>query len=427
MSWKDRVYPEIKLISPTGIEYIASWRGGPRDAERALGVFKSPSISGAIVQDLERGAITYTLTLMFSGEDHDLVVENFFKECGSTKGIWEVIHPVKGRLNLQLISYSEAIEPVLSGNVTIVTTDWIEPRLPEITINAALVKSQTFDNILELNAVEAEQFKEQISQDTFEEQAGIRSRVQKVLDIYLVTMDSLIKRTAEIQARINYIRKQIIENIVAPVIVIDRLAGQIQNLIQIPVKATDNIENAIALYKKFILSTISISPEGIVNPFILEVLTRNQAFIDEIFLLSTLGSVMNITVSGKLTTRSQTISISNEVIQQFETVVDILDQYQEFFEIKLADAQYFSQSKSYNRCNDMLASTLRYLILASFNLKIEKLIILKEPKPPVFIAQEEYGRIGENDDSLNFLIKSNKLSGNDILLLPAGRELKIYL
>jgi hypothetical protein len=38
----------------------------------------------------------------------------------------------------------------------------------------------------------------------------------------------------------------------------------------------------------------------------------------------------------------------------------------------------------------------------------------------------EYGSLGDADANYDLFVRSNNLSGNDILLIPAGREVVIY-
>lgn len=90
------------------------------------------------------------------------------------------------------------------------------------------------------------------------------------------------------------------------------------------------------------------------------------------------------------------------------------------------DQQYFAAAQSYTSLVNLYTLALQYLISQFFNLKAEKRFTLKTPRSPLEITVTEYGSLGDNDIFYNLFIESNKLSGNDILLLPAGREVVIY-
>ena len=102
MTWKDRIQPSVKLTSPSGLEFTASWVGNDRTFQRKLGIFDYPGLNGVYVQDLGTSGVTYPLTLMFTGEDNDIEASRFFAACGNP-GLWKIQHPTKGALNLQLV------------------------------------------------------------------------------------------------------------------------------------------------------------------------------------------------------------------------------------------------------------------------------------------------------------------------------------
>ena len=121
MSYQDRLQPQITLTSPSGLVFTAKWIGNARSQEKDLGIFKTPGVKGVKIQDLELGATTYPLTIYFDGPDNDLDSEKFVVALAE-RGSWQVIHPLKGEKSLQLVSYSEAVQPVTSGNITTITT-----------------------------------------------------------------------------------------------------------------------------------------------------------------------------------------------------------------------------------------------------------------------------------------------------------------
>ena len=60
------------------------------------------------------------------------------------------------------------------------------------------------------------------------------------------------------------------------------------------------------------------------------------------------------------------------------------------------------------------------------NLLIEKVILISVPTSPLILSIQEYG---ENDIDANFdlFIASNVLKNTEILLLPAGRTVVVYV
>jgi len=125
----------ITFYSPEGKVFEAKWRGDRRELEKMIGKHSFPGRNGSIVQDLGSHAATYPLTIFFDGPDHDLWASAFF-EAIKERGPWEVDHPVYGGIELQPISVAETTDPIESGNVTELTTQWIEP-LDDVTLETA--------------------------------------------------------------------------------------------------------------------------------------------------------------------------------------------------------------------------------------------------------------------------------------------------
>ena len=70
-----------------------------------------------------------------------------------------------------------------------------------------------------------------------------------------------------------------------------------------------------------------------------------------------------------------------------------------------------------------------YLLLVSFDLKTEKRFLLKENTPPIIVCINEYGFLsdGVTDSQFDFFIETNNLKGDQILYLPVGFEVVVYV
>jgi hypothetical protein len=67
------------------------------------------------------------------------------------------------------------------------------------------------------------------------------------------------------------------------------------------------------------------------------------------------------------------------------------------------------------------------LLSVLFDLEIERIIVLDRPRSPLEVCITELSANAGNIDALYpAFLKQNNLHGNDILLLEAGREVKIY-
>ena len=84
--------------------------------------------------------------------------------------------------------------------------------------------------------------------------------------------------------------------------------------------------------------------------------------------------------------------------------------------------QYISQEGTFPQ--NLLVSSLAvdYLLKASFDLSIEKRFTIVENSLPILLCIQEYG----TDELLDFFYETNKITGSDFLLLPAGTEVIVY-
>jgi len=124
--WRDRLKETIVFNSPNGNSFEAKWRGDERSIQKRIGEFGFPGRSGSIVQDLGSKAARYPLTIYFDGADNDLNAARFFDAVYNEKGPWLVGHPIYGTIELQPVSVTEKAQPVESGNITEISSEWVE-------------------------------------------------------------------------------------------------------------------------------------------------------------------------------------------------------------------------------------------------------------------------------------------------------------
>lgn len=91
------------------------------------------------------------------------------------------------------------------------------------------------------------------------------------------------------------------------------------------------------------------------------------------------------------------------------------------------DKQFHSQIGTYTQVENAFGLTMQYLISQFFNLKTEKRITLKKQRSPLEITVTEYGSLGDNEENYQLFLDSNQLSCDEILLLPRGKEVVIYV
>lgn len=421
MSFLDRVDPYIRLFSPQKDQFDALWAGDDRSFEKKHGVFSPPGTDGSTIQDLGSNSSVYPLTIYFTGADHDLEAERFFQACRQ-RGQWTIFHPVKGSLLLNLSSVSEMIDPVQSANVTSFRTQWIEQidtfliRTPP-ALQAAVIAA--------VKDVAASPVPAGVKQDTFSKISAIKDAANKAIAAVREKLAPLYKIASDIKGTVQDITSTAqsiyadVQNVVSQATIeVQSLTGQISALINLPSQIATDLKVRVKAFQGALVGVLDLLP-GVSHG---DDESRNRLIIYEHSLHSVNASICQSVVTGDLQSRPQAVEMMKAVTDSFSSLTDALDDAQSLFDGAYVEGQYVAGSELHQRSLHLTALTLEYLLRASFDLLIERRVILRTDRAPIEIVLSEYG----DPEKFDFFIESNELSGDDILILPAGREIKLY-
>lgn len=417
MSLEDRLNQTIVLVSPQESVFEGKWIGNPRSLEKKLGLFTFPKVKGTKGQDLEVNGDSYPLTIYFDGEDNDIIADEFWQAL-KERGKFEVVHPLYGSLFLQLISATQDIQPVESINYTVFTTQWIE-TLPDGTeISIAELAGLITAASRESNFNSAQQFEDNIFADTFAQAAAVTAAVGKVVNAVKKAI-RIVENFDIVPDAIEGLIRGINSTLASFPPDISALAGQVQSLIQVGVLGQDNVKGATDTYNNFAIEINGIQPtetntEGV-----------NTASVQELALSAANVAIGQSAVLPGNETRQQAVESANAVLAFFTDMTNTLDKTQELYRSSPIELQYFSQSQSFTTAQRMAALSAQFLLLSATDLKIERRFILEVPRNFIEICATEYGNI--DDETLDFFIETNELKNNDIRIIPALREVVVYV
>ena len=454
-TWRERLQANIFLVSPEGNEFTAKWTGSPRSTPKKLGILRMPKVKGDVVQDMEVGSSLYSITFYFDGDNNDTESNAFFAACRE-RGTWAVTHPVHGYLDLQLISVESIDTPVEDGNITTLNTEWIEPIDPE-TLQTGRQAAGIIDTQIDvLNVSAAQQFANNILATS----EGFKSAIEattdgigRVVDLFLnplfTTVDALDVAVAAIQNGIT-------DTYNATVLQVESLAGQIQNLIELPLWGGDSLNRRLDAYTNLSDSLTDLFPSRsarTVQDTAGRVEKRNAIATVELALASTIASIAKTiitsrispigvgtqrvtqanrtipvvsTKTGVLVSKTQAIQAAIDFVETFNAIIEAAETAADVFYDAEVDKQYESFRESYADAATVVHSCVTYLLTQAFNLTVERRFTIQTPRAPIEIVVSEYGNLGKDDSFLDFFLASNDLHGKDILLLPAGKEIVLY-
>lgn len=420
MSWKDRLRPDIFLESPQGDVFRARWIGDDRSTEKKLGIFSYPKIPGSFVQDLDVNAAKYPMTIYFEGEDHDLEGQRLFESC-KQRGLWQITHPVLGVIILQLVSVSQSMQPVENANTTQMNLEFIESIEAELTQSSFELAGETQAAVDDLNANASNSFAAKVKTAAARGKAAITKVANKIRGVIQKVMGPIVAAVSTAQSIMNQTITAINSTLNNPVFSPTVFAGQVKTLVQTPGKAIRDVRTRTSAYKTlaseiFLIQNESVREDGL-----------NTALMKELYLSSIVGALGIIATTSSFETRTQAISAAEEILSIYNDIVENLDDHQSDFAALTVDKQYFSQLDIYPDTLKVISLAMRYILSTVSGLKIEKRITLKEPTPPIIVAMREYGGPGVDDENIDYFIKTNNLKGSEILLLPAGKEVVVYV
>jgi prophage DNA circulation protein len=418
--YRDRLRQNVQLTSPDGNVFNPLWRGDTRTQEKKIGIFNFPNVNGSVVQDLGASSMKYTLTLFFEGANND-IDSNEFMAAIQQKGVWKVIHPVHGLKELQPLSFSPIDDPVSSGNVTQIDTEWIEPIKESTVVSTPELQSSVASQIDTVNDTTADQLNNSTFQDTAAETGEFRDVVGDVVANVEEYLEGISSASAEITAEMEAIKRDL-DNVL-DVLPLDMIAvaGQIQELIQLPTRAIEDTQARLDTYQNFAEGISLLSPETAGTP------SYNRVAVQELAFTAIFSAVADVSSTGKLQSRSEAVQVVEAVLTLFNDATDTLDTTQELFEGQPIDRQYFSQTQSYSDSSKLIALTVAYLLRSLFDLKIEKRFVLDRDRNPVMVTIEEYGSLGDEDINLDLFLESNKIEDTEHLIMLKGRELVVYV
>jgi len=422
MSWQDRLRPVIKFVSPSGLEFAPLWKGDDISAEKRLGRHAYPNVDKEVVQDMGMNSADIPLTVFFDGVDHDKNAADFQKALYES-GVWKVTHPVYGLMRLQLVSYKMAVQPVESGNVTEVETEWLEPaddedvspvEDPAAKVEAA-VKKTKWETIKDMAAM----VQKTVSQVKSTAQ-DIKGKVDKVKAAVRNIADLPNRIINEMQSVINEVSMEVFLDVAS-------ISGSIISLIEAPALISGSVSSKVAMFASLgerIMSDLSGGNSANTADTANAV---NSALTSQLFLNAITIAMAQAVISDTPETRREALSALNEYRRFTGEAQAALDKAAEMTADSNIESQFVARANSGEAIADLNAAVAKYLMGAMFNLKIERRITLDRQRSPLEIAINELGgNAGNADELYERFCAWNSLHGRELLLLPAGREVVIY-
>jgi hypothetical protein len=417
-----RVFSSIVLTSPSGKIHVGSWRGNNIESEKKFARIEYPDVNGGSVQDLGLKIQDYPIDVWFSGEFHDIEARDFEFDW-TEKGPWQVKHPVDGLLTLQPISISRDAQPVESGNATLCKTKWIKAGAPGEVGEFPLVDT----SIASAAATATDKiFFDPDVQDTPIPPSDEISRFIRVTKSILGVTKKILKTTAFINNKYRAIISEkidAVDNLLnQPFVTSNIVLSAINEILLIPATIVTTVASKIRLYKtlgdQYRAIEITLANYGEIT----EYLARDFDSLE----VSVLSSMCLSTTVGDVLSREQAIEIASGIADERSLYIDHNDFIASHFDSRFSRDNYYGNIRGFEPMNNLVGATIGYVMDENYTQTVKKIVFIESTTATDYFAIENYPDL-DPDESYQFFVDTNDLTGEEIVQLPTGKEVVVYV
>lgn len=411
--WESRLI-EAAYTPPSGERLTFLYESVEVQFDKKTSAFNFPDANGTYVQDLGRTGRRYPLRIILSGENYDLDAETWMQALGES-GEGKLEHPVYGTVTVVSTgTIRRRDDLVAQANQAVIEVTFFETTGTIYPTAEGDPGGQVINSIADYNDAAAQQFEDKTELENAVDQASFQASFQALLDEATRGLSSIAEQQQNVQDQFSAISESISRGITILIEQPLTLAYQTTQLIQAPARAVSAISDRLEAYGN-LLDLIVNGADSVATTTGRE--SRN-VFAGRDLYASTYvtGSVLSA-VNSQFDTKGEAINSAAQILEQFDRLNEWRDSN---FEVLTA----IDTGEAYQRLINAVGLAAGFLVEISFTLKQERRFVLTRSRTMIDLCAELYGSV---DNQLDFFINSNLLTGDEILELPAGREVVYYV
>lgn len=414
MSWQEKADKELVITTGDGQVFNFMWKDPEKEVEYNISLFEYPEVEGTFVDRKKRKGSRIPLTLFFVGEQH-VSQYNAFEDAADDERHWVMNHPYYGRLNVQPIRMHV---DHTGGNVSKINIEVIETIVENNPKSVVNPKDKIVSDGLDLNDQLSEHFAVVLPQPKIADAVYINKNLTKVYE----EGRKKVKLTVDADKYFELfsIASNAVLKITSKPLEIMRL---IQAMINAPFQFIDLVKNRIALLK---------SQFGLLRA-IAETATKKS---DKIIYETMAGNVVCSIAMAAVTTTNDTLSSEdyvskNDVLEAIDNINEVYDQYVEDIDSMASETgsdedSFVPDPVSMSALQALVNYTVSMLLSIALDGKQERGVVLEEDSNIIVLAHRFYG-LEVDDSTIEYLIKTNNLGMNDLLIIKKGRLIIYYV
>lgn len=408
MSWKEKIEKPVVYVSPSGKRISFQYEGFSSSFEKKTGSFEFPSTSGTLVQDLGHTGRRFPFVAFFSGDDYDTAA-TAFESALQEKGIGTLEHPLYGIFKVVPFGpIGRRDDLVTAANQAVYdVTFWetIETSYPAVGAGSKDFLRQA---MVKANNANSSSFADKLKFTTPGAITKFKAKYNNALGKIKDGLGPIVDKTESLQKQFSAISQSIETGLDETVGTPGVLGSQTIQLIQTASGSSDTLAKKLLAFSDLAQETYN----GITDD-------PADFFLGDLLTTSILGGSILAIVDELFGNRSEAITSADDLATQF-------DAWTTWRDTELNTYSEIDSGESYQATQEALFLSQGYLIETAFDLAQERSLTLSSPRSAIDLCGELYGKL--DDETLNFFINGNSLTGSEIYdELKAGRRVLYYI
>ncbi len=420
MSYSDR-QKQVIWTSPSGKKFILQTDGKIKYSRKRKGEvknnptrsygknnsktsYKTVNMSDDTFHDMGVSGRDFSLKLYFFGDNHDIDADNF-----------EAAYCEHGKSKLQLPYGNIMIVQALDIDFEQDTVEKLSHTEVNISFHQCSGTVYPTAKATKTTALtkNINQMQETLS-ESFAETVAVIEDKQSFADRWGSNLDKLSEKFNDIQNSdfIGILQDIKSQNILNNPLV---MSTQLGILLKKGLLTYDNVSDVITSVSDIISGLLPSSSENV---------TKSEYTADDLFLKSTIMTGCDVINSSDFELRKDAVlaaeniqEINDNYIEQSQDIEEIINKNLEDTIITEIDT------------TEIVNQTIGSIIDKSDDLKVEKTLFLKEHSNPLMVAFENYPDMFKSDPeaAIDYVNRTNNLSGDELFFLEKGRKIVIYV
>lgn len=376
----------------------------------------------AIPQDQGNRSTAYPMEIFFTGSNGDQEADTFYESLkerytAATPGILN--HPRWGDIAVMPFEFQQSENLVAGAGIFRIPVEFREIPQARFPVPVGVDQSEISAEITELETT-LEEANVQLDIEDPTVFANFRAKINEVVDIISNSIGEIAARVDDINDTFNLIIADIDSALTIGVDAV-QIMSQVNNLIRLPSQIVDTTLSKVQAFATM-TEDISIS---FLNSF--GVSSDKQIQLnDAVIYQDTVYFSTTTAAEAALFTEYETRDAAGDALDFINDAFDLTEQrLSEIYQL-LADGVINSFEPDHNtglNASLIIGNTNSILIDRSFDLKAKQTVILSGPSDAI----TETWRFYKDITQLDFFIRTNNLQDNEILEIPAGKEIIAYV